>query len=181
MPTVTLSSSTFKPVVMIFAVGKSAALVVDFSRPGGNSTAAPVASVERSVAAGAAAFSAFADDSVAVDALEDLLHALLTSAAHKKAPGKTSDKAPRKPRLRLEKTDCMGVSIVKASLERAWTRASRLSHEYRRNNEPPMAATFGRSVAIRGSRIGVQSERVPNRLVDVDATHQFLSMIVHHD
>src|SRR4051812_47389119 len=85
MPTVTLSSSTFRPVVMIFAVGKSAALVVDFSTPGGSNTVAPVASVERSVAAGAAAFSAFADDSVPVDALEDLLHALLVSAAHKKA------------------------------------------------------------------------------------------------
>src|SRR4051794_36213778 len=118
MPTVTLSSSTFSPVVMILAVGKSAALVVDFTIPGGSSTAAPVASVERSVGAGVAAFSTFADESVDVEALDDLLHALLESAAHKKAPGRTSDKAPRKPRLRLEKTDCMGVSIVKGSLER---------------------------------------------------------------
>src|SRR3954467_4048593 len=130
MPTVTLSSSTFRPVVMILAVGKSAAFVVDFSSPGGNKTAAPVASVERSVAAGAAAFSTFADESVDVEALEDLLHALLTSAAHKKAPGSTSDKAPRKPRLRLEKTDCMGVSIIKGSLDRLSARTSRLSHEY---------------------------------------------------
>jgi hypothetical protein len=84
---------------MILAVGKSEAFVVDFSRPGGNKTVAPVASVERSVAAGVAAFSTFADESVDVEALEDLLHALLTSATHKKAPGKTSDKAPRYPRL----------------------------------------------------------------------------------
>src|SRR6187551_3241450 len=118
MPTVTLSSSTFRPVVMILAVGKSAAFVVDFSKPGGSSTVAPLASVERSVAAGAATFWAFADESVAVEALEDLLHALLDSATHKKALGRTSDKAPRKPRLRLEKTDCMGVSISKGSLER---------------------------------------------------------------
>jgi hypothetical protein len=101
---------------MILAVGKSAAFVVDFSMPGGSSTAAPLASVERSVAAGAVAF--FADDSVDVEALEDLLHALLASAAHKKALGITSDKAPRKPRLRLKKTDCMGVSISKGSLDR---------------------------------------------------------------
>jgi hypothetical protein len=80
---------------MIFAVGKSAALVLDFSRPGGSKTAAPDASVDRSVAAGAAAFSAFADESVVVEALDDLLHAPTESAAHKKALGKTSDKAPR--------------------------------------------------------------------------------------
>src|SRR6478609_9745119 len=119
MPTVTLSSSTFRPVVMIFAVGKSEALLVDFSRPGGNKTAAPVASVERSVAAGAAAFSTFAEESVDVEALEDLLQALLASSDNKKAPGKASDKAPRKPRPRLERTDCMGVSIIKGSLDRA--------------------------------------------------------------
>jgi hypothetical protein len=103
---------------MILAVGKSAAFVVDFSRPGGSKTAAPLASVERSVAAGAAVFSTFAGESVDVDALEDLLHALETSAAHKKAPGRTSDKAPRTTRLRWVKTDCMGVSISKGSLER---------------------------------------------------------------
>src|SRR3954470_25013034 len=119
MPTVTLSSSTFRPVVMILAVGKSAAFVADFSSPGGSKTAAPLASVERSVAAGAAPFSALAEDSLAVEALEDLLQGLLASSAHKKALGKASDKAPRKPRLRLNKTDCMGVSVVKGSFERA--------------------------------------------------------------
>jgi hypothetical protein len=80
---------------MILAVAKSEALLVDFSIPGGSNTAAPVASVERSVAAGVAAFSTFAFDSLDVEAFEDLLQALPTSAAHKKAPGKTSDKAPR--------------------------------------------------------------------------------------
>jgi len=111
---------------MIFAVGNSEALLVDFSRPGGNKTAAPLASVERSVTAGAAAFSTFAE-SVEGEALEDLLQALPASSEHKKALGKTSDKAPRRPRPRLEKTDCMGVSIVKGSLDRACARPSRLS------------------------------------------------------
>jgi hypothetical protein len=55
---------------------------------------APAASVERSVATGAAAFSTFADELV-VEALEDLLHALLISATHKQALGRTRDKAPR--------------------------------------------------------------------------------------
>jgi hypothetical protein len=153
---------------MILAVGKSAAFVVDFSKPGGSSTVAPLASVERSVAAGATAFCVVADESVDVEALEDLLHALLDSATHKKALGKTSDKAPRKPRLRLEKTDCMGVSISKGSLERGV-----------RAIEPVVTNTAGvtnRSLQQRSAdhspsvlRIEVQSERVVESGVDVDA------------
>jgi hypothetical protein len=69
--------------------------MVDFSRPGGSNTVAPAASVERSVAAGAAAFSTFAAELLVVEALDDLLHALLKSAMHKQAPGRTKGHAPR--------------------------------------------------------------------------------------
>jgi hypothetical protein len=97
---------------MIFAVGKSDALTVDFSSPGGVNTAAPLASVERSVLAGAAAVSAFvAAGSFDVAAL-DLLQALLANAAHDKKLAKTSENAPRETRLRLERSNCMGVSII---------------------------------------------------------------------
>jgi hypothetical protein len=110
IPTVTLSSSTFRPVVMILAVGKSAALVVDFSRPGGVRTVAPVASVERSVVAGAA-FSDLAAAGSPESAALDFLHPLLVSAAHSKEPHKTIENATRETRLRLERTSCMRVSI----------------------------------------------------------------------
>src|SRR3954468_4784799 len=101
MPTVTLSSSTLRPVVMIFAVGKSAAFVVDFSSPGGVRTAAPLASVERSVAAGAAAaFSVLAAAGSPEAAALDLLQPLIDTAAHSRAPDTASVSAPRKARFR---------------------------------------------------------------------------------
>src|SRR4051812_48865109 len=100
MPTVTLSSSTLRPVVMILAVGKSAALAVDFSKPGGSNTPAPVASVERSVGAAAAVFSAGLAAGSPVAAELDLLHPLIETAAHRRAPDATSESAPRRTRFR---------------------------------------------------------------------------------
>jgi len=112
IPTVTLSSSTFRPVVMIFAVGKSAAFVVDFVNPGGVKTVAPLASVERSVAAGAAAVPVFiAAGSVEVAAL-DLLQPLVAIARHAKTAARAAASAPREKLLRWEGTSCIGFSIL---------------------------------------------------------------------
>jgi hypothetical protein len=78
---------------MILAVGKSDALVVDFSSPGGVNTAAPLASVERSVLAGAALSVLAAAGSVEGDAL-DLLHPAIENAMQVNTPYKTSENAP---------------------------------------------------------------------------------------
>jgi hypothetical protein len=110
IPTVTLSSSTFRPVVMIFALGKSEAFVVDFVNPGGVKTVAPLASVERSVAAGVAAVFGAAG-SVEVAAL-DLLQPPVAIATHAKAADRAAVSAPREKRFRWEGTSCMGFSIL---------------------------------------------------------------------